>query len=152
MRSTYDDAIPAGSAVAAETLLRLAVHFDDAAFRKTGLAALAALSPMADRVPSGFATLLNASAYAESKDVVEIAIAGPREAEGTRALLAAARACYIPARALSWLDPSTGPSELPLLKEKTLIAGKPAAYVCRDYACEKPLTDPAALSAALARR
>jgi uncharacterized protein YyaL (SSP411 family) len=151
-RSTYDDAIPAGSAVAAETLLRLAVHFDDAGFRKAGLAALASLSPLADRVPTGFATLLNASAYAESAEVVEIAIAGPRGAEGTRALLAAARAPYLPARALSWLDPAAGPSPLPLLKDKALVAGKPAAYVCRDYACDKPVTDPAALGAALARR
>jgi len=151
-RSTYDDAIPAGSAVAAETLLRLAVHLDDAGFRKAGLAALSSLSPLADRVPSGFATLLNASAYAESVDVVEIAIAGPREAEPTRALLAAARASYLPARAISWVDPSKGGSALPLLKDKTLVAGKPAAYVCRNYACDKPVTDPAALAAALGRR
>jgi len=151
-RSTYDDAIPAGSAVAAETLLRLAIHLDDAGFKKAGLAALASLAPLADRVPSAFASLLNASAYAESADVVEIAVAGPRQAEGTRALLAAARAAYLPARAISWLDPSAGASELPLLKAKALVAGRPAAYVCRDYACDKPVTDPAALAASLAHR
>ncbi len=151
-RSTYDDAIPAGSAVAAETLLRLGLQLDDAGLRDGGLAALAALRPLAERVPAGFATLLNASAYAERKEVVEIAIAGPRDAGGTRALLAAARARYIPARALAWFDPATGPSDLPLLKGKTLSAGRPTAYVCRDYACDAPVTDPAALTASLARR
>ena len=150
-RSTYDDAIPAGSAVAAETLLRLAVHLDDAAFRKAGLATLAALRPLAEHVPSGFATLLNASAYADPKDVVEIAIAGPPGAEGTRALLAAARARYLPAAAIAWLDPAAGPSDLPLLKGKTLSAGKPSAYVCRNHACEPPVTDAALLAKALAR-
>jgi uncharacterized protein YyaL (SSP411 family) len=151
-RSTYDDAIPAGSAVAAETLLRLAVHLDDAGFRKAGLAALSALRPLVDRAPAAFATLLNASAYADREDVVEVAIAGPAEAPGTRALLAAARARYIPARALAWIDPAAGPGELPLLAGKTLQAGKPAAYVCRNYACDKPVTDAGDLAKAQARR
>ena len=151
-RSTYDDAIPAGSAVGAETLLRLGFHYDDAAFRRAGLAALTALGPLADRVPSGFASLLNASAYADSKGVVELAIVGPRDATATRALLAAARARYLPARVVSWFDPNAGLSDLPLLKGKTLSGGRPTAYVCRDYACDAPVTTPEALTASLARR
>jgi uncharacterized protein YyaL (SSP411 family) len=151
-RSTYDDAIPAGSAVAAETLLRLAVHLDDAAFRKAGMQTLAALRPLAERAPSGFATLLNASAYADRQAVPEIAIAGPRDAPGSRALLAAARARYLPASALAWFDPAAGPSDLPLLAGKTLVGGKPTAYVCRNYACDKPVTDPGELAKALAPR
>ena len=150
-RSTYDDAIPAGSAVAAETLLRLALHLDEASFRKAGWATLTALRPLAERAPAGCATLLNASAYAEREKVVEIAIAGPLDAPETRALLAAARARYLPARGLAWFDPAAGPSDLPLLKGKTLSAGKPAAYVCRNYACDAPVTDPAALAKALQR-
>jgi hypothetical protein len=150
-RSTYDDAIPAGSGVAAETLLRLALHLDDASFRKAGLATLAALRPLAERAPAGCATLLNASAYAERNEVVEIAIVGPAGAAGTRSLLAAARARYIPARVMAWFDPAAGPSDLPLLARKTLVTGSPAAYVCRNYACDKPVTDPAELAKAFAR-
>jgi uncharacterized protein YyaL (SSP411 family) len=151
-RSTYDDAIPAGSAVAAETLLRLALHRDDASFRKAGLATLAALRPAAERAPVGFATLLNASAYGQFKDVPEIAIVGPRDAGATRALLRTVRARYLPARAIAWFDPAAGPSDLPLLVGKTLLRGKPVAYLCRDYACDAPLTDPLDLAKALARR
>jgi uncharacterized protein YyaL (SSP411 family) len=151
-RSTYDDAIPAGSAVAAETLLRLALHLDDASLRKAGLATLTALGPLVERAPAGFATLLNASAYAERDKVVEIAIVGARDAAGTRGLLAAVRAPYLPARVLEWFDPAAGPSDLPLLVGKTLSGGKPAAYVCRNYACDKPVGDPAALAKVLARR
>ena len=103
-------------------------------------------------VPSAFSSLLNASAYSDRKDVVEIAVVGPRDAAGTRALLAAARARYVPARVIGWLDPAAGATDLPLLKGKTLSAGKPAAYVCRNYACDAPVTDPAILTKALARR
>jgi uncharacterized protein YyaL (SSP411 family) len=151
-RSTHDDAIPAGSAVAAETLLRLALHLDDAAFRKAGLATLAALRPLVERAPAGFASLLNASAYGPGKDVLEIALVGARDAAGTRSLLSTARARYIPARALEWFDPAAGPGDLPMLKGKMLLGGKPAAYVCRNYACDAPVTDPADLAKALARR
>jgi uncharacterized protein YyaL (SSP411 family) len=148
-RSTYDDAIPAGSAIAAEALLRLSLHLDDAAFRKAGLATLAALRPLADKAPVGCASLLNASAYADTASVLEIAIVGPRDAAGTMGLLAAARARYLPARVIGGFDPAAGPSDLPLLAGKTLSGGKPAAYVCRNYACDKPVTDPASLRKAL---
>jgi uncharacterized protein YyaL (SSP411 family) len=152
MRSTYDDAIPAGSAVAAETLLRLGLHFDDASFRKAGTATLSALRPIADRAPVGCATLLNASAYANPAAVVEIAIVGPRLDPRTVALLAAARARYLPARVVGGFDPAVGPSDLPLLTGRTLSDGKPAAYVCRNYACDAPTTDPRSLAKALERR
>jgi uncharacterized protein YyaL (SSP411 family) len=107
---------------------------------------------MAERAPVGCATLLNASAYANTAAVVEIAIVGPRLAPGTVALLAAARARYLPARVVGGFDPATGPSDLPLLAGKTLSGGKPTAYVCRNYVCDAPMTDPASLTKALERR
>jgi uncharacterized protein YyaL (SSP411 family) len=150
-RSVHDGAIPAGSAVAAEVFARLAIHLDDAAFRKAFDATLRALAPACRRAPSAFATLLSASFYADGP-VIEIAIAGPREAEGTRGLLAAARADYLPARALAWVDPAAAGSGLPLLAGKRTVDGRPAAYVCRNYACDAPVVDPGALRRALTAR
>jgi uncharacterized protein YyaL (SSP411 family) len=37
-----------------------------------------------------------------------------------------------------------------LLGERGLVAGKPAAYVCRGFACRLPVTDPEALRDELA--
>ena len=34
---------------------------------------------------------------------------------------------------------------IPLLEGRGPVDGKATAYVCRDYACELPVTDPAAL-------
>jgi uncharacterized protein YyaL (SSP411 family) len=41
---------------------------------------------------------------------------------------------------------AAGPrDDVPLLVGRTPVDGQPAAYVCRGFVCERPVTDPAAL-------
>ena len=84
----------------------------------------------------------------------EVAIVGPMDAEGTRALLDTARRKFVPNKIVAWVDPASadaaGTAErLPLLAAKGLVDGKPAAYVCKDYACQRPVTTPEELAAQL---
>ena len=44
------------------------------------------------------------------------------------------------------------PDSLPLLAGRGLVDGKAAAYVCRGFVCDLPITDPEHLKVALARR
>jgi len=39
-----------------------------------------------------------------------------------------------------------------LLRDRPLVGGKPAAYVCRHFVCEAPITDPARLAEAVGAR
>ena len=39
---------------------------------------------------------------------------------------------------------------IPLLAQRPLVGGAAAAYVCRGFVCERPVTDVAALAVALA--
>jgi uncharacterized protein YyaL (SSP411 family) len=43
-----------------------------------------------------------------------------------------------------------GTKEPPLMRERHAVDGKPAAYVCENFACKAPVTDPAELERLLA--
>jgi uncharacterized protein YyaL (SSP411 family) len=43
------------------------------------------------------------------------------------------------------VSPEPDASAVPLLAGRTAIDGRPTAYLCRNFACRLPVTDPAAL-------
>jgi uncharacterized protein YyaL (SSP411 family) len=60
----------------------------------------------------------------------------------------------LPNKVIAVLEPGTvNEAEMvrrvPLLAEKKMVLGKATAYVCRNYACQEPTLDPAALLAQL---
>lgn len=78
----------------------------------------------------------------------EIALVGDPADERTKALEKVLADVFLARRVITRGDGS--PSSQPLLRGKGLVDGAPAVYVCRDYACEAPITDPETLRAKLA--
>jgi len=66
------------------------------------------------------------------------------------ALRRAAALHFLPTRIIGHHDPALGASALQLLADKTLVRGAPALYVCRNFACRRPVTDPHEVATALA--
>jgi len=147
-KDPQDNATPSGGSMATLVLLRLAALTGDGGYRDAGERALASVTSFLGRYPTGFANWLSAAELAVG-GIVELAIVGDPAGAETNALLAAARsggrADLVVAVAP---DPST--SVVPLLADRIAIDGRPTAYVCRNFACRLPVTDPDALIGQLA--
>jgi hypothetical protein len=149
VREGADGATPSGNAVAAEALARLAFHFDRPDLREQAALAVRAYGRMIARHPRAFAKgLLVADLLLHGP--VELAFVGTPGEPGYEALLAEVRRHPLPRRIIAHHDPSRGSSAHPLLKGKGLVGGRAALYVCRNFACGAPVTEPGRVAAALA--
>jgi hypothetical protein len=147
-KNLQDNALPSGNAMAALVLLRLAAFTGEARYREAAERALKLVVPAVARYPQAFGQWLNAVDFAIAP-VVEVAIAGDPEAPGTRALLDVVQRSYRPWQVLA-ASGSPDTSAVPLLAERRALGGRATAYVCRNFACRQPVSDPAALAAQLA--
>ena len=84
-------------------------------------------------------------------DPREIAIVGDLKDERTRALRQTALSCFQPNTVFAYAEGLEDPASerVPLLAGKGLVDGRPAAYVCSNFACQTPITDAARLHDAL---
>jgi uncharacterized protein YyaL (SSP411 family) len=143
-RSVYDGAVPSGTSMMVEALLRLSLLLDRPEWRQTAERTLSGLAESLAEAPGGHHRMLAAIDWITDTPI-EIAFVGGRETTEGMRLLEAVRGKYLPNSAVAWLDPAApGAAEVEafvaLLRGKTPIGGKPAAYVCRNYACRKPVT------------
>ncbi len=143
--SSFDHAVPSGMSVCLENLVRLGDVCNQPAWIEIAERVLRAHQARALENPFGFSNLLNALDLWLARPT-EIVLAGDTDGALARALAGV----YLPNRVIARADGAP-----PLLKAltdgKTALDGKPAAYVCRAFACQRPETDPAALAATLAR-
>jgi uncharacterized protein YyaL (SSP411 family) len=75
---------------------------------------------------------------------LENAVIGEPEAADTRVLLDVVRGGYQPFQVVALGVPSTQPPAIPLLEDRGLVDGDAAAYVCRAFVCQAPVTEPEA--------
>jgi uncharacterized protein YyaL (SSP411 family) len=99
------------------------------------------------RAPAGFSHWLCALDFQLSTPS-EIAIVGPTDDDATQALLDEVYSRYLPNRVVTGFDPARpdGAYELPLLEDKYMVDDRPTAFVCQNYACQLPATEPQALA------
>jgi uncharacterized protein YyaL (SSP411 family) len=148
-KDVQDNATPSGGAVATIVLLRLAAFTGDGRYRDGGERALATVTAFTARYPTAFAMWLQAIDLSLAP-VAEVAIVGDPLHPGTRALLEVASAGYAPNRVVALTPTEHAATNVPLLQDRLLLGGRPAAYVCRGFTCRLPVTDPDALRDQLA--
>jgi uncharacterized protein YyaL (SSP411 family) len=142
-RDLQDNATPTGNAMAVTALLKLAGFTNDLRYVDIAHEALAQMESMMAQYPLGFGQWLQALACALSKPR-EIAIIGYSDSADTQALLHVVRDGYRPFQVVALGAPDRDMA-VPLLQDRGLMEGQAAAYVCRDFTCQAPVTSPLAL-------
>ncbi|PYQ48945.1 MAG: hypothetical protein DMF78_19925 [Acidobacteria bacterium] len=148
-REGHDGATPAPNAVAAHVLARLSHHLDREDLRDEAAGAIRVWAKAIARQPRAFATSL-AVVDLLLDGPVELALVGAEGDRGREALRAELARHYLPNRIVAVHDPAHGPSPLPLLAGKDTVKGQAALYVCRHFACQRPVTAAADVAVALA--
>jgi uncharacterized protein len=147
-RDLQDNATPSGNSMMVTVLLKLSDLAMVHRYAEVAHENLAAVQDYLVRAPLGFGQWLVALDYALSRPF-EIAIVGLPDDEATRALLGAATSGFRPHQVVAYGPAGLTAPAVPLLEDRDLVDGQPAAYVCHDFACQAPVTDPEALLAAL---
>src|SRR6185436_3224751 len=137
----FDNAVPCGSSVAIETLLRLTELTGEAAFETKATAALRPMGDLLGRHPSGFGRFLCALDFHVGPRV-EVALVGAA-GDGLQPLVDEVCGRFLPNRVVAG---KTGASasdaeRLPLLASRDAVGGRATAYVCRNFTCDLPATD-----------
>ena len=148
-RSASDNATPAGNGVMTEVLARLYYLTGETRYRERAEAVIAGFADELGRNVVGLTSLL--SGFAVLEGAVQIAIVGAPEDPSTAALKRAAFESPVAPRILATLAPGAALPPSHPAAGKTMVDGKPAAYVCVGPTCSLPLTDPEALRQALPR-
>ncbi|MDI9831517.1 thioredoxin domain-containing protein [Streptomyces sp. KAU_LT] len=142
-----DNAVPSGWSAAAGALLGYAAHTGSEPHRRAAERALGVVKALGPRVPRFIGWGL-AVAEALLDGPREVAVVGPSLSdEATRALHRTALLGTAPGAVVAVGVAES--DEFPLLAGRPLQQGAPAAYVCRDFTCDAPTTDPGRLREAL---
>ena len=128
--------------MAVTALLKLAGFTNEMRYVDLARQELEQMQGMMAQYPLGFGQWLQALSYALSKPR-EIAIVGDPDSADTQALLNVVRKGYRPFQVVALGEPDI--AAVPLLQKRSLVDGRAAVYVCRDFACHAPVTDPQGL-------
>jgi uncharacterized protein YyaL (SSP411 family) len=156
MKDDNDGAEPAASSVAALNLLWLAQFLDDpaGAGAERGRKTVDAFATTLSHFPSAMPLMLVALDYSLSKPR-QIVIAGKKDAPETKALLKEVNRHFSPKTVLFLADGAEGQKYLgeknEAIRAMSPIEGKSAVYVCENFTCKAPVTDPKQLAELLSK-
>ncbi|SDT56009.1 thioredoxin domain-containing protein [Jiangella sp. DSM 45060] len=144
-----DNATPSGWSAAAGAMLAFAAYTGSDRHRSAAGDALRLYDALAARAPR-FAGWGLAVAEAWLAGPAEVAVVGPADDPRTAALYEVALRSGSPGAVVVAGDPADpATAAVPLLRDRTVVGGAPAAYVCRGFVCELPATDPERLAVQL---
>jgi uncharacterized protein len=145
MKEDHDGAEPSANSVVAMNLARLSRIFDRVDFQQAASRVIGAFHDPFERMPAALPQMLCALDAALTEPT-QIVVAGRNDEPETAALLRVIRGLYLPNKVVLLAD---GGQNQNWLAERVAgvrlmvpLQGRPAAYVCRNFTCELPVTEP----------
>ena len=132
----YDNATPSGNSVAADVLLKLSKLTGDEKYERFAVTVLRLVSPQIRRYPNGFGRVLSTLEF-HLNSAKEIVILGEKGNE----LESEIWSDYLPNKVVVLAENADNAETIPLLENRKAIDGKPTAYVCENFVCQKPVTN-----------
>ena len=146
VKEDYDGAEPSGNSVALMNLVRLARMTNRADFRESAERTLAAFASRLQLAPVAIPQMLTACEFLLGEPR-EIILVGRRDSVEMRALLRELHTRFVPSRVLLMIDSTETRQALaaaiPSVASMNPVEGRASAYVCRNYTCQLPVSEPA---------
>jgi uncharacterized protein YyaL (SSP411 family) len=154
MKEDYDGAEPSPSSISVLNLLMMAHLTNEAELFDRVERTLRMFGEQIGKVSRAVPMMMAALSTYHGK-IAQIVIVGPSSAESTRQLLREAASKYDPFSVVVPVDPVDTQAELarllPFISAMTMREERATAYVCHDFTCDAPVTDPAGLAERLSR-
>ncbi len=142
-KEIYDGAIPSGNSVAAVNFLRLARLTSDSQHADRAREMFKTFGGSVAESPTGHSHFLMA-VYLEQLPGTEITIVGDPASGDTGDMLKTINKIFAPEVSVLFKPPGHMAEQLgqiaPIVKDRNMIEGKATAYVCKEFACQPPVT------------
>lgn len=151
-KDLYDGAIPSGNSVAAMNLFKLGRLTANPEWERKGWTIGTVFSDLIRQSPTGYTQFLSALDFGFGPSY-EVVIVGNPDGDDTRRMIKAVRENFVPDKVVI-LKPLNGEREwieklAPFTEAQGVIDGKATVYVCQNYTCKAPTTDPGVVVASL---
>jgi uncharacterized protein YyaL (SSP411 family) len=144
IKPSTDGVIPSGNSAAAFALLKLGKLTMNQHFTEQGGKVLESFSRQLKQSPACSSEMLSALNFWIGP-TQEIVIAGNAGAADTQQMLELIRSKFLPNAVLIFHQQDNADSDIdktiPFIKNLTAIEGKATAYVCENYACNRPVNN-----------
>jgi len=148
-RSLQDNAIPSGNALVAHVLWLFWNYEYDESVRNELEEMLGEIAEQADHYPNHFGYWLQI-ADRHSQKVSQVALVAENDLDSLNPFLKKYHRTYHPHGVIAAGSQQESGDKIPaLLKDKTPVNHQPAAYICYNFTCQRPIIDPEAFNEAL---
>ncbi|XP_034049899.1 spermatogenesis-associated protein 20 [Thalassophryne amazonica] len=145
LKEDQDGAEPGANSVSALNLLRLSQYTGKREWLQRSEQLMAAFSERLTKIPIALPEMVRAL-MAQHYTLKQVVICGQRDAPDTQSLLAVVNSIFMPFKVLMLIDDDDTQSvlhqRLPVLSSMSRQGGIATAYVCQDFTCSLPVTDP----------